>query len=325
MARYIFITGGVVSSLGKGLAAAALGALLQARGFTVRLRKLDPYLNVDPGTMSPFEHGEVFVTDDGAETDLDLGHYERFTGVAARMTDSVSSGRIYSTVLEKERRGDYLGKTIQVVPHVTDEIKQFLKVGDDEVDYGLYVLNTGSAYTDLEIMQTPVFEAFTQTNANINYGLLSYTRNDLLYLPELELNNKINNAVHATGSVYYLAANSETTTKLTTAFGDRKYRLDYWIGVGAANLSVAVSATILGFFIADYLSKDMMIGLAIVNPVYFMCVMVGAMKTIQMSLAVLLGGLFGILFYFVSPEWCILFGGFTAGTLAFFMGELNDN
>jgi len=128
MARYIFITGGVVSSLGKGLASAALGALLQARGYTVRLRKLDPYLNVDPGTMSPFEHGEVFVTDDGAETDLDLGHYERFTGVAARKTDSISSGRVYSTVLDKERRGDYLGKTIQVIPHVTNEIKDFLRL-----------------------------------------------------------------------------------------------------------------------------------------------------------------------------------------------------
>jgi len=133
MARYIFITGGVVSSLGKGLTAAALGALLQARGFSVRLRKLDPYLNVDPGTMSPFEHGEVFVTDDGAETDLDLGHYERFTGVAARATDSVSSGRIYTNVLEKERRGDYLGKTIQVIPHVTNEIKEWIEIGDDEV------------------------------------------------------------------------------------------------------------------------------------------------------------------------------------------------
>ena len=133
MARFIFITGGVVSSLGKGLASAALGALLQARGYSVRLRKLDPYLNVDPGTMSPFEHGEVFVTDDGAETDLDLGHYERFTGVSARMTDSVSSGRIYSTVLEKERRGNYLGKTIQVIPHVTDEIKEFIKIGENEV------------------------------------------------------------------------------------------------------------------------------------------------------------------------------------------------
>ena len=125
MAKYIFITGGVVSSLGKGLASAALGALLQARGYSVRLRKLDPYLNVDPGTMSPFEHGEVFVTDDGAETDLDLGHYERFTGVAASNTDSISSGRIYSTVLEKERRGDYPGRTTQVTPHVTDEIEEF--------------------------------------------------------------------------------------------------------------------------------------------------------------------------------------------------------
>ena len=158
MARYVFVTGGVVSSLGKGLASAALGALLQARGFSVRLRKLDPYLNVDPGTMSPFEHGEVFVTDDGAETDLDLGHYERFTGVAARMTDSVSSGRIYSTVLEKERRGDYLGKTIQVVPHVTNEIKEFLRVGDDEVDFMLCEI--GGTVGDIEGL--PFFEAIRQ-------------------------------------------------------------------------------------------------------------------------------------------------------------------
>ncbi len=158
MARYIFITGGVVSSLGKGLASAALGALLQARGFSVRLRKLDPYLNVDPGTMSPFEHGEVFVTDDGAETDLDLGHYERFTGVAARKTDSVSSGRIYSTVLEKERRGDYLGKTIQVIPHVTNEIKEFLKIGEDEVDFMLCEI--GGTVGDIEGL--PFFEAIRQ-------------------------------------------------------------------------------------------------------------------------------------------------------------------
>ena len=158
MARYVFVTGGVVSSLGKGLASAALGSLLQARGFSVRLRKLDPYLNVDPGTMSPFEHGEVFVTDDGAETDLDLGHYERFTGVAARMTDSVSSGRIYSTVLEKERRGDYLGKTIQVVPHVTNEIKEFLRVGDDEVDFMLCEI--GGTVGDIEGL--PFFEAIRQ-------------------------------------------------------------------------------------------------------------------------------------------------------------------
>jgi len=158
MARYVFITGGVVSSLGKGLASAALGALLQARGFSVRLRKLDPYLNVDPGTMSPFEHGEVFVTDDGAETDLDLGHYERFTGVSARMTDSVSSGRIYSTVLEKERRGDYLGKTIQVIPHVTNEIKDFLKIGADEVDFMLCEI--GGTVGDIEGL--PFFEAIRQ-------------------------------------------------------------------------------------------------------------------------------------------------------------------
>ncbi|HRM76133.1 MAG TPA: CTP synthase, partial [Paracoccus sp. (in: a-proteobacteria)] len=158
MARYIFITGGVVSSLGKGLASAALGALLQARGYTVRLRKLDPYLNVDPGTMSPFEHGEVFVTDDGAETDLDLGHYERFTGVSARRTDSVSSGRIYSNVLEKERRGEYLGKTIQVIPHVTNEIKDFLSIGEDEVDFMLCEI--GGTVGDIEGL--PFFEAIRQ-------------------------------------------------------------------------------------------------------------------------------------------------------------------
>ena len=158
MARYVFITGGVVSSLGKGLASAALGALLQARGFSVRLRKLDPYLNVDPGTMSPFEHGEVFVTDDGAETDLDLGHYERFTGVHARRTDSISSGRIYSNVLEKERRGDYLGKTIQVIPHVTNEIKDFIRIGDDEVDFMLCEI--GGTVGDIEGL--PFFEAIRQ-------------------------------------------------------------------------------------------------------------------------------------------------------------------
>jgi CTP synthase len=158
MARFVFITGGVVSSLGKGLASAALGALLQARGFSVRLRKLDPYLNVDPGTMSPFEHGEVFVTDDGAETDLDLGHYERFTGVPARATDSISSGRIYMNVLEKERRGDYLGKTIQVIPHVTNEIKDFIRIGEDEVDFMLCEI--GGTVGDIEGL--PFFEAIRQ-------------------------------------------------------------------------------------------------------------------------------------------------------------------
>ena len=166
MARFIFITGGVVSSLGKGLASAALGALLQARGYSVRLRKLDPYLNVDPGTMSPFEHGEVFVTDDGAETDLDLGHYERFTGVSARMTDSVSSGRIYSNVLEKERLGNYLGKTIQVIPHVTDEIKDFIKIGEDEVDFMLCEI--GGTVGDIEGL--PFFEAIRQFSQDKQRG-----------------------------------------------------------------------------------------------------------------------------------------------------------
>ena len=131
MARYIFITGGVVSSLGKGLASAALGALLQARGFSVRLRKLDPYLNVDPGTMSPYQHGEVFVTDDGAETDLDLGHYERFTGRHANKQDNITTGRIYQEIIAKERRGDFLGGTVQVIPHVTDAIKDFIRTGND--------------------------------------------------------------------------------------------------------------------------------------------------------------------------------------------------
>ena len=137
MTRFIFITGGVVSSLGKGLASAALGSLLQTRGFKVRLRKLDPYLNIDPGTMSPTQHGEVFVTDDGAETDLDLGHYERFTGVSARRTDNITTGRIYSDILGKERRGDYLGATVQVIPHVTDEIKSFIRSDVGDADFVL--------------------------------------------------------------------------------------------------------------------------------------------------------------------------------------------
>ena len=166
MARYIFVTGGVVSSLGKGLSSASLAYLLQSRGYKVRLRKLDPYLNVDPGTMSPFQHGEVFVTDDGAETDLDLGHYERFTGVSARMTDSVSSGRIYSNVLEKERRGNYLGKTIQVIPHVTDEIKDFIKIGEDEVDFMLCEI--GGTVGDIEGL--PFFEAIRQFSQDKQRG-----------------------------------------------------------------------------------------------------------------------------------------------------------
>ena len=158
MTRFIFITGGVVSSLGKGLAAAALGALLQARGFKVRLRKLDPYLNVDPGTMSPYQHGEVYVTDDGAETDLDLGHYERFTGVAARKSDNVTTGRIYSTVIERERRGDYLGATVQVIPHVTDAIKEFIRA--DVTDEDFVLCEIGGTVGDIESL--PFLEAIRQ-------------------------------------------------------------------------------------------------------------------------------------------------------------------
>jgi CTP synthase len=159
MTRFIFITGGVVSSLGKGLSAAALGALLQARGFKVRLRKLDPYLNVDPGTMSPYQHGEVFVTDDGAETDLDLGHYERYTGVAARRSDSVTTGRIYSTVIGRERRGEYLGATVQVIPHVTDAIKEFVQAGlDGNEDFVLCEI--GGTVGDIESL--PFLEAIRQ-------------------------------------------------------------------------------------------------------------------------------------------------------------------
>jgi CTP synthase len=158
MTRYIFITGGVVSSLGKGISAAALGALLQARGFKVRLRKLDPYLNVDPGTMSPTQHGEVYVTDDGAETDLDLGHYERFTGVPARRSDNVTTGKIYSTVIAKERRGDYLGGTVQVIPHVTDAIKEFICTDSDDVDF--LVCEIGGTVGDIESL--PFLEAIRQ-------------------------------------------------------------------------------------------------------------------------------------------------------------------
>jgi len=158
MTRYVFITGGVVSSLGKGLATAALGALLQARGFKVRLRKFDPYLNIDPGTMSPYQHGEVYVTDDGAETDLDLGHYERFTGVSSRKTDSVTAGRIYSWVLAKERRGDYLGATVQVIPHVTDEIKAAIQRDVGDADFVLCEI--GGTVGDIE--GQPFIEAIRQ-------------------------------------------------------------------------------------------------------------------------------------------------------------------
>jgi CTP synthase len=166
MARYIFITGGVVSSLGKGLASAALGALLQARGYTVRLRKLDPYLNVDPGTMSPYQHGEVFVTDDGAETDLDLGHYERFTGVPAKKSDNITTGRLYQDILAKERRGDYLGGTVQVIPHVTDAIKAFVTSGNDGIDFVL--VEIGGTVGDIEGL--PFFEAIRQLGNELPRG-----------------------------------------------------------------------------------------------------------------------------------------------------------
>ncbi len=180
MARYIFITGGVVSSLGKGLASAALGALLQARGFSVRLRKLDPYLNVDPGTMSPYQHGEVFVTDDGAETDLDLGHYERFTGRACNKQDNITTGRIYQDIIAKERRGDYLGATVQVIPHVTDTIKDFIIAGNDGYDFVL--VEIGGTVGDIEGL--PFFEAIRQFGQEQPRGSCIYIHLTLLpYIP----------------------------------------------------------------------------------------------------------------------------------------------
>lgn len=180
MARYVFITGGVVSSLGKGLASAALGALLQARGFSVRLCKLDPYLNVDPGTMSPLQHGEVFVTDDGAETDLDLGHYERFTGVAASQADNITTGRIYQQIIAKERRGDYLGSTVQVIPHVTDAIKEFVVTGNEGVDFVLCEI--GGTVGDIEGL--PFFEAIRQLGNELPRGETAFVHLTLVpYIP----------------------------------------------------------------------------------------------------------------------------------------------
>ena len=170
MTRYIFITGGVVSSLGKGLASAALGALLQARGYSVRLRKLDPYLNVDPGTMSPYQHGEVYVTDDGAETDLDLGHYERFTGVPAARSDNITTGRIYQDIITRERRGDYLGATVQVIPHVTDAIKNFVLSDAGNVDFVLCEI--GGTVGDIEGL--PFFEAIRQLGNELPRGQTCY-------------------------------------------------------------------------------------------------------------------------------------------------------
>jgi CTP synthase len=190
MARFIFITGGVVSSLGKGLMAASLAALLQARGYRVRIRKFDPYLNVDPGTMSPYQHGEVYVTDDGAETDLDLGHYERFTGVSARQSDNVTSGRIYQQIIQKERRGDYLGATVQVIPHVTDAIKEFALSETDDLDFVLCEI--GGTVGDIESL--PFIEAIRQL------------RN--------ELGRERTLSVHVT-LVPYIAAAGELKTKPT--------------------------------------------------------------------------------------------------------------
>src|SRR5579871_4187693 len=190
MARYIFITGGVVSSLGKGLMAASLAALLQARGFRVRIRKFDPYLNVDPGTMSPYQHGEVYVTDDGAETDLDLGHYERFTGVSARQADNITSGRIYRDIITRERKGDYLGATVQVIPHVTDAIKAFAGAEIEDLDFVL--CEVGGTVGDIEGL--PFIEALRQM------------RN--------ELGREQTCAVHVT-LVPYIAAAGELKTKPT--------------------------------------------------------------------------------------------------------------
>ncbi|MFZ5834820.1 MAG: CTP synthase [Pseudomonadota bacterium] len=180
MARFIFITGGVVSSLGKGLAQAALGALLQARGFSVRLRKLDPYLNVDPGTMSPYQHGEVYVTDDGAETDLDLGHYERFTGVASSRGDNLTTGRIYQQIIAKERRGDYLGATVQVIPHVTDEIKAFILADVGDVDFVLCEI--GGTIGDIESL--PFVEAIRQLGNELGRDRAAFVHLTLVpYIP----------------------------------------------------------------------------------------------------------------------------------------------
>ena len=188
--KYIFVTGGVVSGLGKGIAAASIGALLEARGFRVTLQKFDPYINVDPGTMSPFQHGEVFVTDDGAETDLDLGHYERFTTMRATRKNNWTTGRIYLRVIEKERRGDYLGKTVQVIPHITDEIKKCIRDVSDDVD--VVIVEIGGTVGDIESL--PFLEAIRQFRQEVGRG------------------NAIN--VHLT-LVPYIKASEELKTKPT--------------------------------------------------------------------------------------------------------------
>ena len=171
MARYIFVTGGVVSSLGKGLSSASLAYLLQSRGYKVRLRKLDPYLNIDPGTMNPSQHGEVFVTEDGAETDMDLGHYERFTGIISKKSDNITTGKIYSEVLRKERKGDYLGSTVQVIPHVTNEIKKFIKKDLNKEDF--VICEIGGTVGDIESL--PFLEAIRQLRNELG-------RNETLFI-----------------------------------------------------------------------------------------------------------------------------------------------
>ena len=184
MARFIFVTGGVVSSLGKGLSSASLASLLQLRGYKVRIRKLDPYLNVDPGTMSPFQHGEVFVTDDGAETDLDLGHYERFTGVPAKQSDNITTGRIYQNVINKEREGDYLGSTVQVIPHVTDEIKSFIT--RDIVDCDFVLVEIGGTVGDIESL--PFLEAIRQFGNEVGKNRAIYIH--LTLVPYISTSNE---------------------------------------------------------------------------------------------------------------------------------------
>ena len=183
-AKYIFITGGVVSSLGKGISSAALGALLQARGYSVRLRKLDPYINVDPGTMSPYQHGEVFVTDDGAETDLDLGHYERFTGVPATKSDNITTGKIYQKVIQKERTGDYLGSTVQVIPHITDAIKEFISKDIGNCDFVL--VEIGGTVGDIESL--PFLEAIRQFGNEEGRNRSMYVH--LTLIPYIETSNE---------------------------------------------------------------------------------------------------------------------------------------
>ena len=164
MTKFIFITGGVVSGLGKGIASASLGNLLQARGFSVKLRKLDPYLNIDPGTMSPIEHGEVYVTDDGTESDMDLGHYERFTGIPTCCTDYITTGRVYSNVLKKERKGGFLGSTVQVIPHISDEIKEFCIAHAQSIDFVLCEI--GGTVGDIEIL--PFLESARQLRNDLS-------------------------------------------------------------------------------------------------------------------------------------------------------------